>query len=209
LKDYEHLKEHNNFSNLLLLPDKSLIVCSVESDNDIYCYYILLFDYHNDFKYSGVFFKHYYSITCVVNIPNKRIASSSKEKIYIWDTVKSLGLKELEHGTWKISVTALIFKEKYNILLSADVDTIKVWIMNDYHLTKIIVTAGITCLILLPNDFFASGSRNGKIHIWNMDSYQCINTLGCEDESMMEFLLLLRGNKLLSVSWDGKLIILN
>jgi platelet-activating factor acetylhydrolase IB subunit alpha len=75
----------------------------------------------------------------MVNMFNKRIASSSYSDIKIWGIVDGFNCKkELSHEDF---ISSLIFSERNNVLLSASDDkTIKVWDMMEYQCINMILS---------------------------------------------------------------------
>jgi WD40 repeat protein len=189
---------------LLLLTDNTRVACSARTGQNFYIAILEL----NDFKYQKAFTGHFGYITSIVNISGKRIASSSRDTtVKIWDTVEGIKcVKELAH---EVYVSALNFCERDNLLFSGsgEMGMINIWNMTDFKCIKTILNENrVECLRLLANGFFASGDTKGRIKIWDMNTYRCVEILERVGFCIW-FLLLLKDNRLLSVSHGcGELI---
>jgi WD40 repeat protein len=207
LQEYDCFKHFDESWKMFLTLDESKVICSALLEIN---YYIVLLEYNskNEFECKHAIVGHPGFITSIVNIFNKRIASSSYDDIVIkiWDIIDGFKcIKELSH---KNIISSLIFNERNNVLLSASEDkTIKVWDMMDYQcINTILSDFGNTCLCLLPNGFFASGDRGWKVRIWDMKTFKCINSLEVLVGYTVSSLLFLKDNRL--VTFTGKNLII-
>jgi WD40 repeat protein len=199
LQEYDCLKDFRKYWQMFLIVDNSKVICSTLFE--VYCYIVLLeYNSKNEFKCKQTSFGHTGPITSMVNIFNKRIASScfSENFIKIWDIVDGFKcIKELLHEDF---ISSLIFRERNNVLISASDDkTIKIWDMMDYQcINTILSDFGNTCLCLLPNGFFASGDRSRKVKIWDLTMFNCINSLEVTVGYPVYFLLFSKDTRIAS-----------
>jgi WD40 repeat protein len=101
-------------------------------------------------------------------------------------------------------ILCLAYVDKYDLLLSGDVgNTIYVFDVTNYDCVKKIEahSAAVNCLLPLPGGYFASGSDDNTIKIWNLNDFKCVNMLKYFRRSDT-FLLLLRDYRLICASSD-------
>jgi WD40 repeat protein len=194
------LNEYKDFRNLLLLPDKTLACCAYLWEND----QILIFDCNNDYS----LIKQITLLTKVhrlINLSNNRFATSSKDSIIrIWDIKGCHCIQELALPRGS-GLTALVFVERDNLLLSGlcDDNFIKVWSLETYQCVKNveIKIRGISSFLVLPNRYLACGSfLNGKIMILDLCNYECINIFDEGNSSIVHSLKLLDDKRIISTS---------
>ena len=63
----------------------------------------------------------------------------------------------------------------------------------------------VTCLKTLPdNRFFASGSFNGSIKLWDSSTFECVQKLYYHEKAVSSLEFRHDMNQLISCSWDSK-----
>jgi WD40 repeat protein len=167
--------DYSFFHKLIPLPN-GLVACIAKKGNGMSnVNSVFIFNINNDIPihlYTG---QRYMSD--LVTLSNCRIACASSEAITVWDLkgkyecIKSIPCK----------ASSLLFMEKKNYIIAGSLCNIFIWDASDnFELVKIIrqfFTSEITCLLLLTDDYFASGSSERCINFWDVNSYRCINTL--------------------------------
>ena len=132
-------------------------------------------------------------IWSLVQIDNNLIASSSYNKIFIWNMTNYTIIKRLknEHTTHIRSLTLTL----NNLLISASQDdTIKLWnISLSDSIKTLTVNSSVYCLSLLSDDLLASGSSNGSIQFWSMKNFTNIKTIYAHNSSVYSLLKLSNG----------------
>jgi WD40 repeat protein len=144
-----------------------------------------------------------YSFT---NLSNNRFAFGSSDYfIHVWsyaddyNHVKSINA---------FSAYSLLFIEKYNLLLSGGGDlVIKVWKADNYQWINTFEyhTGTIRCLLLLPSGYFASGSADGNIKLWDFKDSQCVNSLN--QKAVIKCFRLLKDGRIVTGQDSGNITI--
>jgi WD40 repeat protein len=139
-------------------------------------------------------------INSIINLSNERFAScSDKGTINIW------GMKDYNCLTSFqaefSAIKALLFVEKRNLLISGSI-SLKFWDIN-YSPPQSIHTINdvdiVNCLLLLPGGYFACSGRHGRVKIWNLDTFHCVNKFR-QPEGDVDMILLLKDNRIISSS---------
>jgi WD40 repeat protein len=171
---------------------------------------ILILD-NEHFKSVKILTGHSQSITCLVNLPDNKFASGSRDMtIRIWNINDNYKCIRVINGLFDGILSLLYIKEK-DLLLSASANKqIKVWRMSDYQCIKnLIHTGGVKSLLMLPDGYFASGSFYDEvIRIWDTRKFECVKVLQGHSDTVNS-LLLLKDKRIASASRDGTIIIHN
>jgi WD40 repeat protein len=138
---------------------------------------ILIFDYNNDYKIIETI-KNAYSgyISCFIRINRNGFASSSVDLIKNWTCNGFTCLKTLNENQ---KILCLAYVDKYELLLSGGADrTMNVFDMTNYDCVKKIDghSAAVNCLLALPGGYFASGSDENTLKVWDLNGFRCVNT---------------------------------
>jgi WD40 repeat protein len=177
-KDYEEkrisfLKNYTDF-DLLSLLSNGYLACTFNND---FGYYIVVIDHRNNCKWVKVILANYYKIIAFSNIScNKFVTSDNAYKIKIWDCDDDYKLVRI----LDIEAYALLFISKQNLLLCGSEDGVtNVLDAGCFRCIRSIPAHDDTLnsLLLLPRGYIASCSLDGKLKIWNMGKYECVNTL--------------------------------
>jgi hypothetical protein len=194
--------DYSHFHKLVPLSN-GLVACKAKKGNGLFgTNSVFIFNINNDMPihlYTG---QRYMSD--LVTLSNYKIACASSEAITVWDIkgkyecIKSIQCK----------ANSLLFMEKKNYIISSSYCNILIWDASDnFELIKTIPqnpTSEITCLLLLTDDYFASGSSELCIKFWDVNNYKCINTLEGH-EGIILSLLLFKRCCLISISEDDTL----
>jgi WD40 repeat protein len=184
---------YDYFTRLIALIDNSL-VCSASNKGTPY---FVMLDYNKEYEMKSSI-KTSMGVGCLAYLyDNKFASSSSGYQIMLWDVHMGFGnYKNLKgHTMW---VCSLMFDKKNSLLYSGDCDFfIKIWDCNiDYECIKTVKAHSdhVTCLLLLAKGYFASGSYDDEIKIWDKNN-ECVNTLS----GGKDYLLFLKDYRLVSV----------
>jgi WD40 repeat protein len=140
---------------------------------------------------------------CIVSLANGLIASQNCYSICIYDINDDYKLvKEL----LRENVTSLIYVQATGLLITGnDNGMICVYNVNrNYKCIKKMEAhkKSIGCFCLLSDGYLASGSYDTTIKIWDLNNYECINTLyGSE---YINGLLLLKDGRIASAEYEVK-----
>jgi WD40 repeat protein len=200
----DDLDEYESLSHLLLLYD-GRIAFSAPIDEDSQIFILDFNDKHNIIKF---FTAESDQINSLINLNKKGFACATAcLGIMIWDEGNNgYTCTKILKGHDDDSVQCLLYINEYDTLVSGSYDTIEVWDMNNYESTYT-MKEGASCLLNLPNGYFATSNRNKKINIWNLVSYQCVSVFE-EHKSEIICLLMLKDNRIVSAS-DNEIIIYN
>jgi WD40 repeat protein len=184
------------FNILLLLSNETMALTNNGEPNPE----ILIFDYNKDYKViETITNAHSDQFFCFINLNRDSFASSSDNLIKIWMCDGFACLKTL-NGNKRI--LCLAFVDRYNLLLSGDVGkTISVFDMTNYDCVKKVRahSARVKCLLSLPGGYFASGSDDNTIKIWDLNGFRSVNKLKyVKNENT--YLLLLKDYRLVCAS---------
>jgi WD40 repeat protein len=108
----------------------------------------------------------------------------------------------------KESVRCLLYIDKDCVLLSATYyDVIKEWDMRNYECIRTVkINCDISYAILLPNRFFAVGTTDGDILIWDMRGLRVVNAF--RSDVGIQSIILLKDNRIVSCSYlENNLVI--
>jgi WD40 repeat protein len=194
-----------HFNKLISLPDNSLV--SSAYNKNYPC--IIMLDYNKEYKLNSSI-KNEGEAGSLVNLFKHRFASCSYKNIILWDLEKyPADYKILKgHIEW---IWSLMFDKNNSLLYSGAADyTIKVWDFKaDYECIKTINAhnGSVRCILLLPNGYFASGSDDNKIKLWDRH-YDCVNTLD-NSEDYIGSILLLKDYRIVSTSLEHRVKIFN
>jgi WD40 repeat protein len=196
---------YRNPQNFLLLPNGNLAFsakCDFETN-------IIILDSRTGYSLQKVIPFGMLILCEMINLAGNKFAACGFQTIHIWDIEHDYELLKVIHAHSE-GLTSIIFTN--NLLISGSFDNdIKIWdTLDDYKCIKVIKTHWdrLSCLLLLPNGFFAAGFYNGKIKIWDLKYFNCINILEGGHQDGVTSMLLLKDNRIVSNSSD-KLIIWN
>ena len=116
-------------------------------------------------------------VACLKVLSSNRVASSSKNDIFIWDINTGKCIRTLKgHTCW---VRCLIEMPDGTLISCSQDKAIKFWNLSKGKCVKTLYghSDKVFCLLLLKNGDLASGSRDKTVKIWNMESGECIRTL--------------------------------
>ena len=143
-----------------------------------------LANYHNKinhispFRCVKSFEAHDNKIVSLIELYNGSIVSGSIDGIIkIWDINSQQCLRTL-HETGK--VICMLEFEPGKLLTGTDENEIHLWDINNPQKNFLYSFKGhllwINCLVKCDKNYFASGSNDSDIKIWNWQTKQCINT---------------------------------
>jgi WD40 repeat protein len=162
---------------------------------------------NNDFPNSiSVKKKAEHSITALTNLSNNKFTTGNQlSTIEIWDAENDFyerldRLSNITHG-----IFSLLYIIKRNLLISSTRSCLNVWNLDECQRIGTIETCcnGLLPLLLLPGGYFASGSTD-QITIWDIDSFECINTFEVSGNYIMTSIQLLKDGRIASATYDGK-----
>lgn len=114
----------------------------------------------------------------LVPLPNNRLLSSAYyDPILVWDTmtfekIGSIKTKTTPHDICCISNDTFAFDEHNRICIFDLKDKSWRYIKNAHDME-----GSIYCLVLHSNNILMSGGWDGMIHMWNIESLECVGTL--------------------------------
>jgi WD40 repeat protein len=117
-------------------------------------------------------------INSIVSLSGNRFAACSDNgSINIWGMNDHKFLDYFGEDNWEIK--DLLFIEKGNLLVEGTIISLGFWDVTYSPPRRVhrITGVDVNCLLLLPNGYFASASRNGNIKIWSLTTFHCINEL--------------------------------
>jgi WD40 repeat protein len=193
-------KDYSCFGKLLLLQN-GMILCTATSGQQLFSSsYIVIFDSNLD---NVIYtFKHSY-ITAIVTLPNNQLACAT-------DVIEILDINNNYKciKTLLADSNCLLYIKHKNYLLSGAFE-ISVWDISDnYRLTRSFKAHDdeICCFLLISCRYFASGSCDNTMRLWDVDNFNCINVLEGHPKSICS-LALLNGYRIISSSKDKSLIV--
>jgi WD40 repeat protein len=146
-------------------------------------------------------------INSIINLSNEKFAScTDKGTINIWD-MKDYNCLTSFYADFS-AIKALLFEEKRNLLISGSI-SLKIWDVNYSPPECILVIHDVDvvhCLLLLPDGYFASSGRHGRVKIWSLDTFHCINKFKQPEGHVDTILLLLKDYRIVSSS-GGEIVI--
>jgi WD40 repeat protein len=140
-------------------------------------YYTLIIDHNEGFK---IVSETAGFTTSVVNLPENKYRSSSRPSLFI----EGVGL-----------LTAPFSDSVVSVLDFKSFECIRKF--PTYH------TSDISCFLLLPNGYFATGSFDGSCKIWNINNFECVNSIKGVGKCLMS-LIFLKDYRIMSVCKYGK-----
>jgi WD40 repeat protein len=199
------IEGYTYFNKLISLANNNLVSSAYNES----CPYIIMLDHDKGYNLSSSI-KHEGEAGSLVNLFQHKFASASYEKVMLWDLEKNpADYKILKgHKEW---IWSLMFDKKNSLLYSGAADyTIKVWDLKaDCECIKTIDAHNgpVRRILLLPNGYFASGSDDNKLKLWDRH-YDCINTLD-NGEDYIGSILLLKDYRIVSTSLEHRVKIFN
>jgi WD40 repeat protein len=192
--------------NKLLLLDNGNLACSGLYQNS-HC--IIILDCHNEYALLETLKGHSSVTMALASINNDRIASGSHDtNIKIWDvSFLFTCLKTIK--TYDI-VLSLLFDKRTNYLISGRYRIIDIWDVDAAYTCVRSITAHngwIASVLELSNGYFASGSSDNRIKLWNLKNYKCVNTLRSEHYSSILSIIMLKDNRIVSTMTDETIIV--
>jgi len=135
-------------------------------------------------------------IVSLIELYNGSIVSGSIDGIIkIWD-INSQQCLRIFHESGK--VICMLEFEPGKLLTGTDENEIHLWDINSPQKNVLHSFKGhmlwINCLVKCDKNFFASGSNDSDIKIWNWQSKQCINTLKDHNNCVISMIMLINGN---------------
>jgi WD40 repeat protein len=159
-----------------------------------------------DYKIVKTMHEHTCLVASLINVSNNRLASGSKDtKVKIYDSSDDFKcIRTLELTNRAIG---MLYLDKENTLICLCSWDLSVWDIDTGNCLRILdEKKSFSALLLLSDGYFASSSTKDGIKIWNSDGFECINTFGLEyDERIYKFLLL-KDYRIISGSYNGRII---
>jgi WD40 repeat protein len=194
---------YDSLFHLISLPDGRIaLFAPVDEDS-----HILILDFNDKYNIIKLFTTEKDDINSLINLNNNRFACATAcSGIMIWDAGNNgYTCSKILKGHNNDSVECLLYINEYDTLVSGSFNTIEVWDVNYESIYTI--KEGASCLVYLPNGYFATTNWNKTIHIWNLVNYKCVNKFeGHKDD--ITFLLVLNDNRIVSAS-DTEIVIWN
>jgi WD40 repeat protein len=189
---------YNNLYNPLLLSNGNLALnarCNIGSKT-----YIINLNKANEYKELT---SEHMSKSSMINLEKGKFATSTYTLIKVWDVENNFKCFKsfTAHDDF---ITCLIFAN--GLLISGSQDkTIKVWL--DYICVKVIDAHEdfVNSLLFLPGRYFASGSDDKKIKIWDLKDFACVNVLEGH-EGGINNLILSKDKRIVSDSYNELII---
>ena len=161
-----------------------------------------LVNYHNitnhisPFRCVKSFEAHDNKIASLIALYNGSIVSGSIDGIIkIWDINSQQCLRTF-HETGK--VICMLEFDPGKLLTGTDENEIHLWDINNTQKNYLYSFKGhqlwINCLVKCNKNYFASGSNDSDIRIWNWQSKQCINIFRDHDNCIISMIMLINGN---------------
>ena len=148
---------------------------------------------------------HQEKIASIIELSNGLIATGSYDcRIKIWDLEKSLCIKTINENGY---IFCLLEMEQNMILSGTNKNTIQLYNLNSPTNTNenIFSFKGhdlwVNCLVKCNSQFFASGSNDSEIKIWDYEKKSLYKTLKGHEECVLS-MILLNNEKLCSGSAD-------
>jgi WD40 repeat protein len=195
------INTYNYLYNPLLL-SKGGIALTADAVSGSKTFIIIL---NKDNEYKEYLSGHDMIICSMINMEKGKFATSGYTLIKIWDVENDFKCFK-SFSAHNDFVTCLLFTN--GLLISGSRDkTIKVW--QDYICVNVINAheGFVKSLLFLPGGYFASGSDDMKIKIWDLKNFVCVNVLVGNGRDIRT-LALLKDKRIVADSYD-KLIIWN
>jgi WD40 repeat protein len=208
-------KSYKYYQSLIMLSNNNIAcIASFKFDD---C--ILIFN-SNNYSLVQTLTGHSSRINTIATILSDTFASSSDDKtIKIWKFVndkflffKKKGYKNIHTLVNERGIEFIAVSNKGDLLLSVDIDgTIKLWDLKSYQCIKKIGFSSnpdyITCVVFLRNRYFAYGTKNGDILVFDIfdDDNECIKLLKCS--SKVSSLMVWKDYRIISGTEDGQIIL--
>jgi WD40 repeat protein len=168
------LEGYTDIKKLIALSNNN-IASSVFLDDSPY---LIIFDYNNGYTLSNSLL--IYEVSSLAHLYDNKFASTNRDyDIILWDIDKTPAQFKVLKKAHTDDIWCLAFSNKYGLLYSGAADAIRIWdCKSNYECINAFKAHDglVTRLILLPNGYFASGSNDAKIKIWDRNC-ECINTL--------------------------------
>ena len=149
---------------------------------------------------------HEGGVLCLIKLKNDSLCSGGADlsiKIWNWEQSQCIQTINNAHNN---SIKCLCEMNE-SIISGGDDDKIRIWGKNgccnqifDEHIEP------VRTLCLIDNNYFASGSFDNKIKIWDFKNNKCIQTISGHSSNVIE-IIKLKNNSLASCSTDKTIII--
>ena len=155
-----------------------------------------------------VIYAHKSDILCLIKLSNDNLCSGGADlSIKIWNWEQNQCLKKIENAHNQFIKCLLEMNEA--IISGGDDDKIKIWgrngccnnILTDHQ-------HSVRTLCKIDKNYFASGSFDNKIKIWDFNTNKCILTLSGHSSNVIQ-IIKLKNNFLASCSLDKTVKIWN
>ena len=154
--------------------------------------------------------KDTYLISMLLIGNGKFVVNCYNQKIRIWDTLLRINVREFKHGFIIIDLFAIILLEWLggDLYAAAHEHTIRIWNLHRFQRDLNRHTSDITVLKWLENNMMASGSKDGKICIWQVETGECLDTFHGHSRRV-QALTLFGENRMASAALNEKIRVWN